>query len=410
MLKTESTKQHIMAVILLMLWLSMGLKESINSAFNILFIALAIFWGNRQNTWKQVKQQPIVFALGAWTLLYLIGLLYSDNIADAQRRLMIKSMFLILPIALIAAYPMIGQRRWKQILVIAPSLFALMCLIRASIRFLGEGTFQYDTAVFMYYRLSAWIMHPNYMMLIIGSGVIVLWWERINKKQIFTTAIDNTLWWFLLIFSGLFLQARTGFIILIALLIIAGVWRLRQELKRYWKSFIIYPVVALVLILSLPNEFGKRYLVDVSTEFVPDNNKDTSFSGRLVIWNMCMKCWRESLLLGHGPGDAVWRLHEVYEENEFHSGVKDKYNCHNQYLETAIALGIPGLIVIFLLPLTIFVYYRKRAAVLPLVVFVAMVYGSMCFESIFERHKGVMIVAVVGTALALFSKVDEEKA
>lgn len=177
MLKTDSIKYHTMAVIFTMLWLSMGLKESINSAFNILFILTVIFWGSRQNVWERIKNQPIFFALGSWTILYVLGLLYSDNTADAQRRLMIKSMFLILPLTLIVAYPRLGQRRLKQVLVLAPSLFALLCLARASIRFFSEGTFQYDTAVFMYYRLSAWIMHPNYMMLLMGSGVIILWWE-----------------------------------------------------------------------------------------------------------------------------------------------------------------------------------------------------------------------------------------
>ncbi len=408
MLKTDSIKHYTMAVIFTMLWLSMGLKESINSAFNILFILTVIFWGQRQNAWENIKREPVVFALGSWTLLYLLGLLYSENMADAQRRLMIKSMFLLMPIALVVAYPTIGQRRLKQVLLLAPSLFALLCLIRASLRFFGEGDFQYDTAVFMYYRLSAWIMHPNYMMLVIGSGVIIAWWERINNRPIFTKTADEGLWWFLLIFSGIFLQARTGFVILIALLTIAAIWRLHATLKSYWKSFIIYPLVALTLVFSLPNEFGKRYLVNVSTEFIPDDNKDTSLSGRLVIWNMCLKCWKEALVFGHGSGDAVWRLHEIYKENDFYSGIKDKYNCHNQYLETAIAFGLPGLLVILLLPLSILVYYRKNAAVMPLVIFVALVYGSMFFESILERHKGVMIVAVVGTALALLSKEDRE--
>jgi hypothetical protein len=35
-------------------------------------------------------------------------------------------------------------------------------------------------------------------------------------------------------------------------------------------------------VILLPPEFGGRYFINTSTEFVPDKENDTSFSGRLI--------------------------------------------------------------------------------------------------------------------------------
>ncbi len=379
----------------------MGLKESINSMTNILFVLSALIWGDWQFFRAHIRRLWPLWALGAWLVLYSLGLIYSSDTADAGRRLMIKSMLLIWPPSLVLVFPYIKRLHTKQILVSAPVLFALLCVLRALMRFFGGGDFSGDTAVFMYYRLSAWLMHPNYLMMFMGAGIVVLWWERLRRRTLFTQYTDAVLWWFLLLFTGGLLQARTGFIILMMLLVLVSMWYVRKQWRSYWKSAIVYPLVVGMSIFLLPPEFGKRYFIDTSTEFIPDKENDTSFSGRLVIWSHCLSCWEEAFWIGHGPGDGVWRLHQIYEEEGFASGIKDKYNCHNQYLETAIATGVLGLLVVALLPALTLAFWRRNPGVLPLLIFVLFVYGSMFFESVLERHKGVMVLAVVVGALSL---------
>jgi O-antigen ligase len=388
----------------------MGLKESINSMANIVFVLAALIWGDWRYLQRKMSQLWPLWALSAWLFLYAIGLIYSADTADAGRRLMIKSMLFIWPPSLVLVFPYFKQLHVKRILVSAPVFFALLCLIRALSRYFGDGDFSGDVAVFMYYRLSAWIMHPNYFMLFLGAGIVVQWWERLHKRILFTRYVDLILWWFLLLFTGALLQARTGFIILVLLLVLAGVWYVRKQWSAYWSSALIYPLVIVLGVILLPPEFGRRYFINTSTEFVPDKENDTSFSGRLIIWSHCLSCWEESFWFGHGPGDGVWRLHQIYEEEGFSAGVNDKYNCHNQYLETAIASGVLGLLVIALLPALLLAFWRRNPRALPLLIFVMFVYGSMFFESVLERHKGVMILAVVVSALsimALDSKQEE---
>lgn len=400
---TNAFKSTLFTTLLAAVWFSMGLKESNNSLFNILFIASAFAWGDWQYLRRKASTLWPLWALSAWLLLYLIGLIYSTDIADAGRRLLIKSMLFIWPPALVLAFPYLKEVRIKQLLVSAPVLLALLCVIRACVRYFGTGDFANNTAVFMYYRLSAWIMHPNYLMLFLGGGIIVLWWERLHNRRIFSRGADHAMWWFLLFFTGGLLQARTGFIILMLLLILVSTWYLRKQWRKHWRSAVVYPLIIAVMALALPTEFSQRYYINTSTEFIPEKENDTSFSGRLVIWSLCLNCWQEKFWAGHGPGDAVWRLHNIYQEEGFQEGIKDKYNCHNQYLETAIAFGVLGLIVIALLPALSLAYWRRQPRALPLLLFIVFFLGSMFFESVLERHKGVMILTVFVTAFTLFS-------
>jgi len=72
--------------------------------------------------------------------------------------------------------------------------------------------------------------------------------------------------------------------------------------------------------------------------------------------------------------------------------LKRHYNAHNQYIDTFVALGLPGLLVLLALLLWPFIYAIKKGHYL-LLSLVLILLVSLFFESMINRQAGVMFFA-----------------
>ena len=67
---------------------------------------------------------------------------------------------------------------------------------------------------------------------------------------------------------------------------------------------------------------------------------------RIVIWKHSLSIIKNNMLLGVGTGDVRKELDDKYLQEKFMHGVETHLNAHNQFLQTAIAIGILGLTVL----------------------------------------------------------------
>ena len=388
------------------IFISLAFHEAWNSLFNILFILTAFFTGSWGKLWQRFKENPILLGLASLYLVYLIGAFYSSHQVQAWNKVQVKTMLWLLPLAFLLVQNRLKSLLFRRFAVLTVVAIAIACLIRAFSRYWGTGDFAGNDSVFYYYRLSAWIMHPNYMMLFFG-GVFVIFAESfVAKRRVFSKRWDILLFTFLMTFAALFLQARTGlFIITAIILAYTALWSGQWWRKKFViRKALVTTLVASFIWLGMPQSMKKRYYVDTSTEYVADDEKDTSVSGRLVIWEHCWACILEKPLFGYGTGDGVPRLHQRFYEAQFEKGMEDLYNCHNQFLDTYMAVGLPGLLalaLIFFFALRIF--FKRDRNVLPLL-FLAFYYASMSVESLLDRHKGVMAFTLFIFYFAVLSK------
>jgi O-antigen ligase len=403
---SQSIGNKIITFFFFLVLLSMGFKESINSAANILFLSSALIWGDYGFLRSTLRKHTLIWWFSLLFLAYIVGVFYSVDVEDAWRRVAIKLMLVLWPLGLVLAWPRLEKRNVFKIVTGVPFLLAIATLIRAFSRYFGSGDFAGNSEVFRYYRLAAFSMHPNYLMLFLGGAIVALWWYRRKKMLLFGKLVDQTLWWGLLLYCFIFLQARTGFFFLLIILSAATIYWEGKQYLRNVKSRVLYPLVALLLYFLLPDSFIQRYRVDTSTEFVEESNKDTSFSGRLVIWNHCLWCAKQNPVFGQGTGDAVAFLHQRFEDVDFKAGVRDKYNCHNQYLETLLSLGLFGLILLLGIPFSVLRKFSRKD--IALLAFILFYFAGIFFESVLERHKGVMVLAIF-SAVFLLQSLSEEK-
>jgi O-antigen ligase len=90
-----------------------------------------------------------------------------------------------------------------------------------------------------------------------------------------------------------------------------------------------------------------------------DTSSGSTTAARVEIWNVSSKLIAQRPLFGYGTSDEKKVLLEAYEEGGFYDFVEKKLNAHNQFLQTGIAIGFVGMLVLILM-LLIPLYFSLR--------------------------------------------------
>ena len=117
---------------------------------------------------------------------------------------------------------------------------------------------------------------------------------------------------------------------------------------------------------------------------------ESSSSLRVISWKSALTLWKNNPLLGCGTGDVKNELVNLYLKQGHQLSAEKKLNAHSQILQSAAALGLPGLVLtllLFLLPL------RKGRSGAKFLAFLLVVFGFT--ESIFETQAGVIFYALM---------------
>jgi len=115
-------------------------------------------------------------------------------------------------------------------------------------------------------------------------------------------------------------------------------------------------------------------------------------TSRIAIWKHASKIISKHYLIGVGTGDVKDALKSEYDKQTVSEFGEKKLNAHNQYLQTFIALGLPGLLILLSL-LSVIVYFTYRHKMLDGTLFTTIISFNMLFESMLETQAGVVFIA-----------------
>jgi O-antigen ligase len=333
----------------------------------------------------------LLLPMAAFFGLALLGMSWSP---EPQRGWIL--LRILLPLALL---PMLffrqpGERppayfnRWLVPALVAGNLCAAtLCIARALIRY-GQSS---DASVLSYHELVHWLgLHPAYSVFYAGSAVLLLLGGR--REALIAAP------WRFAVFSALiawmFLLNSRG-----ALLAFAAVFPLYLAVQRQkgapWRELGLQVALILVLGLSLTAGLPRNRERAASMLQTRESSIEQGSAGlRLNIWKAAVSALREQLPWGTGTGAVQPALHRQYTINGFTQGRDAAFNAHNQYLQSAIMLGLPGLLALAaLLGWPAWQCWRagypERSAVL---LFFALAFSS---ESMLERQMGVLPLAVL---------------
>ena len=154
------------------------------------------------------------------------------------------------------------------------------------------------------------------------------------------------------------------------------------------KIFSIITIITVVGAISLLNPIIKIRIIEALS--YKEAFYDDSFGGtsiRIRKWYNAANAIQESPFLGYGIGDFKEVLLNQYIKDKFYLGYYEKFNSHNQYLDTSLAIGIFGLTILLFILFIGFYYSRNNI----LLFFISNIYFLSFFtESMFSRQWGII--------------------
>jgi O-antigen ligase len=357
---------------------------------------------------KNFRFKKIIFAPVLLYFVYLIGTFYSEQLKGSSGALFdleVKLSLLLFPLFFSTIdLSVLGSGFYKKVL----KLFVYGSLA-SSILLINKAIMNYfntqDTSAFFYTNLS-WMHHPSYLALFFTFAIAILlvWLITTENKNIF----KRNLVIILIIHFELFivlLSSKAGLLGL-GLTFIVVVFIILLNDRRKIRIAIVLTLsvsVTLGILFSLfPASYSRFSEAKKSIEDsnIPDNQKTDGSTARLLVWECSAEIIKENFLFGVGTGDVKPELNKRYEEKNIQQAIKENLNAHNQYLQTFIAIGFIGfLLLIASLILPVLHGFQKRKTLL--MVFIVLFSFHLLVESMLERQAGVVFFAFFSGLLIL---------
>ena len=368
----------------------------------IVFLVTSLINGNYRfkNKGKNILLFTVLY------VAYLIGLLYSENLKYGLSDMETKLSIFIFPIAFF-----ISKIDFKAILdnvlkwfVIGLTISCIICL--------GEGIYQFvisgNESELFYSKLSIF-HHASYYSMYVNLGLIIVYYQYFKKESLIK--LDGVKMVLLSVFLSiviLLLSSKMGIIsMLITQLAVVIYWVVKY--KSYFKSLLVILVFIAGIAITYSSSYTFKVRMDefITTLKSDEASKKSTTGVRIYAWQTAIDLIKEKPLIGYGTGDVKNVLIDEYIKKDLTVLAKKELNPHNQFLQTAIALGCIGfliLILIFVLPL---IHSIKRQFYI-YAFFIGLFLLNNLTESMLETQSGVIFYGFFN-ALFFVSYFDNSK-
>lgn len=355
---------------------------------------------------KQNKLKNLFFllTLPALYLLHIIGMLYTSNIQYGLFDLEIKLSFIIIPIIIYFRSYIYSknEKNFFKALIIG-------CLISFGINITGAiSNYSVDPSLnhFYYSRLSP-DFHPSYLALYVGVSMTSLlfyntkifnWFQKFNWVILIFILI-------VLISYLILLSSKAGIIaFFISLAVFSGIkWSQKIPIKYALivsALIILLPIVLIWFIPSLNVRFQSVFSAIKNSDSAFIDSSEGSME-RMAIIKSTYLIAEENLPWGTGTGDVKDVITKYYLAKGS-TTIESRYlNAHNQFFQTIITLGIPGLILLLLFFIAGFILVYRTKNLLFLA-FLIMIFIHFLFESMFEVQAGVVFISLFYTLFCVW--------
>ena len=347
-----------------------------------------------------VKFNEIITAFILFYIIYCFGLLFSNDMSSSLKVLEYKLSFLLIPIAFIfrprfkfkLAYPIIGLA--AGIVVVSVLGFAKAIKV-----------FQITSNISESFRSSnICIDHPTYFAAMTTVAISGIWflYKRGTTGFTFKRIFPFLLFGGVMIFLS-FSSAALLFIMFVFSFIIARNVYQRISVLLAGSIILIAPIVIYALLSNIPilkdevRNAAKGVMSYASNPMEFVEGKDEGLFGeevRLVMWTITAKeCIAHPMGVGTGNVDESLSAGLLkVNRNEMAKKMPNneiRFNPHNQFLHTALELGVVGLgVFLFILIRSLQLGIRHRNRLLILVI--ACLSFNCLFESMLQRQTGIV--------------------
>jgi len=361
----------------------------------ILFAAAWLVEGDlkrKLTAWLKNKYALLFIAL---YLIYLGGMLYTTNTDQGWMDLQRKLSILIFPIILCAEGEMdFTKQKWFGFAFITgAALNGIICIIYACWLYFSSGVMQ-----FRYMEFSRFL-HPTYYSMYVDLAFVFMYYAlTVKGKEL--TKIEKTFIYIsapLLLFILVLLESKMGLIVT-ALLVPVFLF------KYFWSKHSAFKTVAMVVAVLglLVIGISKISRFNSIGHLLSGGNKDAqsveSTQARYFVWQAAWEVIKQSPVFGYGTGDAKYALMSQYQKDNMTGAYREMLNAHNQYLQTMLAVGIPGILILLSnLFIPMFISIKKKRFVY--LMFLVILCLNFLTESMLEQQAGTMFYGLLNSLL-----------
>ncbi len=376
----------------------------------ILWLSELITTSISQRSFSYIKNRfissgkPVVLlAFFLLILLYIAGFFYSENIASGKFELEKKSLMLLFPLYAFTSDPRIYDKKILRDILLAYLTGLLIISIYDIVLAVIDYTHIKSKSVFYYSRLSR-NQHPSYLALYsvfaIAASFRLAISEVIFPKWLRIALMLNTIW--LLLFVIL-LSSKAGILSLfIVVFMSVSFLIIRVPIKTWLRYFVIIFLSGLILASMFSGNIRTRLssLSNINLSGSELNSSDNADG--VVVRILCMEvAWEqflESPLFGTGTGDYHKKTNTKLTDKNLIEVFGGFRNAHNQYLQTAVTIGIAGFVALLMYLIFPLIALHRELPWLFLL-FVIIVAFNLIFESMLEKQAGVFFIIFFHTML-----------
>lgn len=385
LLQSGKIKQALICLIVFLLPIYINLTF----IFIDIWVILWLIEGDYRKKLAMGIHYKYLLVLLSYFLLQIIGLFYALNKPAAHFDLHLKYPILLFPFLLAYEGKMDikKQNLLIELFVAGCIVNGAICLVRALWRFFVLGISEFQYIKFSY------LLHPGYLSMYMDVAILLIFYLLINAETIFAKR-EKVLLYFSIIFLGfiiLLLQSKMGLSIFLLVMIIQLI-RFGLITGNRYKAIMIFTTTVVVYFLTyefILSPSKSRAIESVNSIFQNKNdlNSIESTQVRYNIWHSALEIIKVSPFKGVGTGCADTALVKQYAIDGLTGAHLERLNAHNEYLEYAISLGIPGVLALaacLFYPLLI-CYKEKRITYF---LFILVIGINILTESMFERLEG----------------------
>ena len=370
----------------------------------VLILVLGLNWivaGNFIPLFRRKVSYKYCLLFISLFVLYLVGLFYSCNISNGWKEISTKLSLIIFPLLYFGSEK-IEESGFKKIFlwfVYGCVAAALICFAIATYNFFytkylnAHGAKEWDFGVnwFLKDRLS-FGLHPSYraMYFVMALGCIFF-----LRGNFFSYKWMRYFFPFILFLAVILFASKAGIITMCLLGIYVG-WKFifhEKKVRMVLTGILIFLSVFFALYFFAP-QFQLRF--DAAWKAVSGNadarDSNESTAVRMEVWHAARQIISANVLIGVGTGCTENALKTEYKNEGLQSVYDEGLNTHNQFLQTIITIGLPGILSLasmLLFPLVKSLKEKKHLYTFFILLFVI----NIMVEAMLERQAGVFFYA-----------------